>query len=97
MFSATAALYPLRMLKRIDKYADKSCATSEIEIKDHPSLLPRYHALTTKYVEIYFKRYPRENNRYSHFPEKDKFLDIGLFNTTPDCLRHALSFHSAHY
>ena len=38
-------------LKRIYKYADKSCATSEIEIKAHPSLLPRYPALTTKYLD----------------------------------------------
>ena len=34
---------------RMYKYADKSCATSEIEIKAHHSLLRRYPALTTKY------------------------------------------------
>ena len=45
---------------RMYKYADKSCATSEIEIKAHHSLLLRYilHWLQNISGYITFKRYP---------------------------------------
>ena len=79
MFSATAVPYPFRMLKRINKYSDKSCATSEIEIKPHPSLLFRYPALTTKYLDISVSKDPLQENKsledaWIHFSKKVYFL-----------------------
>ena len=50
----------LRMLKRINKFANKLCAMSEIEIKANPSLLLRYSARTTKYVEINSEKISRK-------------------------------------